>query len=51
MAYRSADTVASNSPTERHIPDSPKPLEAAQVLDRIHAVFEDAQAPLVTCAK
>lgn len=31
--------------------DPLKPLEATQVLDRIHAVFEDAQPPLVACAK
>lgn len=40
-----------SSPIERSIPDPLKPLEATQILDRIHAVFEDGQPPLVTCAK
>lgn len=31
--------------------DSLKLLDSARVLDRFHAVFEDAQAPLVACAK
>ncbi|KAH0834852.1 hypothetical protein J3R83DRAFT_10475 [Lanmaoa asiatica] len=50
-AYRSVDAVELNSPTEPPIPDPPKPLEAAQILDRIYAVFEDAQPPLVACVK
>ncbi|KAF8136926.1 cell morphogenesis N-terminal-domain-containing protein [Boletus edulis] len=50
-AYRLVDGVDSNSPIERPTPDPHKLLEATQILDRIHAVFEDAQAPLVACAK
>ncbi|KAH0834843.1 cell morphogenesis N-terminal-domain-containing protein [Lanmaoa asiatica] len=44
--YRSVDAVELNSPTEPPIPDPSKLLEAAQILDRIYVVFEDAQPPL-----
>ncbi|KAG9311702.1 cell morphogenesis N-terminal-domain-containing protein [Chiua virens] len=50
-AYRPPDTVELTSPIERPVVDPPKSLEAVQVLDRIQAVFEDAQPLLVTSAK
>ncbi|KIJ63137.1 hypothetical protein HYDPIDRAFT_113710 [Hydnomerulius pinastri MD-312] len=50
-AYRTPDNAEYNSPTERPSQDPPKPLEAAQALELVHAVFEDGHTQLVASAR
>ncbi|KIJ14496.1 hypothetical protein PAXINDRAFT_176694 [Paxillus involutus ATCC 200175] len=49
-AYQPPDTIEGISPIERAAHDPPRPLEAAQVLERVHAVFEDGHTQLAASA-
>ncbi|KAF9226296.1 hypothetical protein BS17DRAFT_777012 [Gyrodon lividus] len=50
-AYRPPDSIESISPTDRATQDPPKALEAVQIVERIHAVFEDGHTQLAVSAK
>ncbi|KAG1841892.1 cell morphogenesis N-terminal-domain-containing protein [Suillus tomentosus] len=49
-AYYHSESIGSSSPTDRP-QEPPKPLEAVQILDRLHHVFQSCYPQVVICGR